>query len=181
MLFHLIMGHSRLDPGLCPFGCRGPLSGSVRLVCPEKRLVTRCGPAGAGDFNKDAQSDILWESSVTGQAIVWHMKDPPHSRKDFLQNLTTPWNILDFDGFHRDRSPDISWMTPETGKIAAPCMRNLVHLDLEVLAVRAPPIHRFCSCLPALRKFFNFASEISNGGGNGTQESSCGKRTIRGV
>lgn len=129
-----------------PSAAAGPLSGAVRVISPEKRLEIRCGPARARNFNKDRHPDLLWKSSVTAQAIVWYVKGPSHSGTAFLKNLAFPWNILDIDGLDRAGSPDISWMNPQTGKIAVPCQPDLVRLHLEVLAARAPPSIALESC-----------------------------------
>ena len=51
--------------------------------------------AGAADFDGDGQADLIWENKVTGQRVIWFMKNGVPQASDFLPTMPTDWHIVD--------------------------------------------------------------------------------------
>ena len=49
---------------------------------------------GAGDFNSDGKSDILWRNYSSGQNVVWYMDGANRTGLNFLNTVAdTSWHI----------------------------------------------------------------------------------------
>jgi hypothetical protein len=83
------------------------------LADPGWRMV------GTNDFNNDAQTDLLWRHSTSGQNVVWFM-----SGVNLIGGeLTTPsaladtrWQMVGTGDFDRDGRPDILWRHDFSGE-----------------------------------------------------------------
>jgi hypothetical protein len=49
--------------------------------------------AGAGDFNGDGQTDVLWENTITGERGMWLMTGTSFSSWASLGTIGTEWRI----------------------------------------------------------------------------------------
>src|SRR5215469_259355 len=58
-------------------------------------------PVVAKDFNGDAQADLVWQNSVTGQRAIWFLNKGNFVSSIFLPTVATDWQIVgvaDFNG-----------------------------------------------------------------------------------
>lgn len=79
------MGHS------CVLQWRGLLRAAINLptVDPSGHI------AGVADFDGDGQADLIWENIVSGQRVIWFMKNGVPQTSDFLPTMLTGWHIVD--------------------------------------------------------------------------------------
>lgn len=49
--------------------------------------------AGAGDFNGDGQTDILWENTLSGDRYIWFMNGTAITSALDLGIVPTDWRI----------------------------------------------------------------------------------------
>jgi hypothetical protein len=82
------------------------------------------GPAwkaiGTGDFNKDGDSDILWQNTSTGQVSIWEM-DGNHliGGGPVTPNPGPSWKGIGTGDFNGDGfSDDLLFQNPSTGQIS---------------------------------------------------------------
>lgn len=92
--------------------------------------------------------DILWTNSINGRAIVCHLNCPLHAKRALIPNIPAVWNILDANDCDCDRSPDVVWIYPATGKVVSLRRSGLVPGELEILGARAPPSMVVQRCHP---------------------------------
>jgi hypothetical protein len=78
---------------------------------------------GAGDFNRDRNSDILWHNSATGETQIWFMSGSRvASRVTVLGEdghpvlVGLPWSIVGVGDFDNDSNDDILWHNSSTGE-----------------------------------------------------------------
>jgi Tol biopolymer transport system component len=64
--------------------------------------------AGAGDFNGDGKSDILWQND-NGQPAIWLMDGQQVLATPGLGNPGASWNIVGTADFNGDGKSDILW------------------------------------------------------------------------
>ncbi len=79
------------------------------------------GPAwravGTGDFNKDGNSDILWQNKTTGQASVWEMDgNMKIGGGAVTPNPGPAWRAVGTGDFDGDGNSDILWQNTITGQ-----------------------------------------------------------------
>ena len=98
----------------------------ARVVSPiASALVTLCAlcvlgtaQAAVNDHDGDGNSDILWQSSATGQVVLWPMDGA--TRLDNL-NVTTvsnpAWTIAGDGDYDGDGIADLLWRNADTGQI----------------------------------------------------------------
>src|SRR5260221_3611590 len=72
---------------------------------------------GAGDFNGDGKSDIIWQND-SGQAAMWLMNGTTVSVADAIgPNMGTSWHIEGTGDFNGDGKADILWQN-DSGQAA---------------------------------------------------------------
>ena len=73
---------------------------------------------GAGDFNHDSLSDILWQNASTGQASIWEMNDNSLlGGGPVSPNPGPAWKAIGTGDFTNDGfSDDILWQNTSTGQ-----------------------------------------------------------------
>jgi hypothetical protein len=83
--------------------------------------------AGAGDFNRDSQADLLLWNQSTRQTAIWYLNGTSFS-SGVLGPTTPPgWLISAVDDFNRDGKPDFALWNPSTHQTAIWYLNNNVH------------------------------------------------------
>jgi hypothetical protein len=84
---------------------------------PSALADTRWRIVGTNDFNHDAQTDLLWRHSSSGQNVVWLMNGVNLVSGTFTTPLAdTRWQMVGTDDFDRDGRPDILWRHDVSGE-----------------------------------------------------------------
>ena len=109
--------------------------GNGRLLSPSVVADTDWQIVGVADFNRDGQSDPLWQHQISGLISVWHMNGL--SRADGM--VLSPDEFPDTDlklravgDVNGDHWPDLVWQNQVTGLLSAWFMRDVQRLG-EVL------------------------------------------------
>jgi alpha-tubulin suppressor-like RCC1 family protein len=68
------------------------------------------------DFNNDAQGDIVWQNTVTGERFIWLMSGVSHVGGVSLGVVDAAWSIAATADFNSDGSPDLLWQNSTTGE-----------------------------------------------------------------
>jgi uncharacterized repeat protein (TIGR03803 family) len=81
------------------------------------------GPAwkaiGTGDFNKDGDSDILWQNKNTGQVSVWEMDGTTLIGGGAVSPNPGPsWHAIGTGDFNQDGFSDILFQNTNTGQVS---------------------------------------------------------------
>jgi hypothetical protein len=80
------------------------------------------GPGGTSatakaDFNKDSNSDIIWQNRDTGERYLWLMNGTQVSVGVNLGTVQpTTWDVVGTGDFNRDGNVDILWQNRNTGE-----------------------------------------------------------------
>ncbi len=93
-----------------------------------------------GDFNQDGWSDIVWRHQVTGDNVVWYLRN-----NQFIQNPTAPelgqdydyffalrdqnWQIKGAADFNADGFDDLLWRNQATGENTVWFLNNTQFVD----------------------------------------------------
>jgi hypothetical protein len=83
------------------------------LADPGWRIV------GTNDFNHDAQTDLLWRHSTSGQNVVWFMNGVDMIGGEFTTPpalADTRWQMVGTGDFDRNGRPDILWRHDFSGE-----------------------------------------------------------------
>jgi hypothetical protein len=87
---------------------------------------------GAGDFNGDGRSDLVWHNVSTGELAVWLMNGTTQVRGFALtpgQVADTAWRIRAIADINRDGHPDLVWQHTGSGAIAAWFMNGTTQIS----------------------------------------------------
>src|SRR6266540_2739584 len=73
---------------------------------------------GAGDFNGDGSSDILWRHD-SGQVYVWEMDGLQITGEGGVMHapVTNDWNIQGTGDFNGDGNSDLLWRQDDSGQV----------------------------------------------------------------
>ena len=71
---------------------------------------------GAGDFNGDGKSDIVWQNILTGERTIWLMSGTTVSSKVSLGTISPDWQISSGGDFDGDGNSDLIWQSLSTGQ-----------------------------------------------------------------
>jgi hypothetical protein len=83
---------------------------SATYTNPAALADTRWRLVGTSDFNNDAQTDLLWRHSFSGQNVFWLMNGVTLTSGTFTTPLAdTRWNVGGTGDFNLDGRPDILW------------------------------------------------------------------------
>jgi hypothetical protein len=96
---------------------------------------------GAGDFDGDGKTDIVWEDTVTGDRSIWLMDGTNILNFVDLGNVAPAWHIAmvaDFDG---DGKVDLLWENRTTGDRVFWLMNGTTHTSSVYLAYVDPVWH----------------------------------------
>ena len=81
-------------------------------------------PVLAKDFNGDAQADLVWQNSVTGQRAIWFLNKGNFVSSIFLPSVSTDWQIVGVADFNGDGQADLVWENTVTGQRAIWLLSN---------------------------------------------------------
>jgi hypothetical protein len=73
---------------------------------------------GAGDFNHDGQSDILWQNASTGQVSIWEMSGNKVVGGGPLTSNPGPvWKAIGTGNFNDDDICDVLFQNTSSGQV----------------------------------------------------------------
>jgi hypothetical protein len=72
--------------------------------------------AGVGDFNGDAQPDLVWQNLTTGERSIWLMNGAAYSSAVILPTVAKEWKIVAVAGFTITPQPGLLWHNDGTGE-----------------------------------------------------------------
>jgi hypothetical protein len=101
----------------------------TNTIFPEALSVLRIpGPpwriAGAGDFNGDGSTDLVWENTSTGQRAIWLLQNSIFKNSLDLPTINPQWRIAGVGDFNKDGSADLVWENTATGQRAIWLLSN---------------------------------------------------------
>lgn len=70
----------------------------------------------AADFNGDANSDIVWQNTATGERLIWLMSGSSFLASAPLATIPPEWQIAATGDFNSDGKPDLVWQNTSTGE-----------------------------------------------------------------
>jgi len=109
--------------------------GYLAGIPPEWKIV------GAGDFNGDGQTDLVWEDTSTGQRSIWLMNGVAIQGFGDLGTVGTAWHIAMVADFNGDGKSDLLWENRTTGDRAIWLMNGTTHASSVYLAYVDPVWH----------------------------------------
>lgn len=93
---------------------------------------------GSGDFNGDANCDIVLQNSTTGQVAAWLMNGLSVVAADAVHaSAGTAWSVVGTGDFNSDMKSDIVLQNNSTGQIAVWLMNGLNLLSGDAIAAGA--------------------------------------------
>lgn len=73
-----------------------------------------------GDFNRDGQSDLVWQHAATRHVIVWYMRGRTLVRWKWLTRAELAgWRLAAIGDFNRDGHADLVWQHDGTRQVSA--------------------------------------------------------------
>jgi hypothetical protein len=70
---------------------------------------------GAGDFDGDGHTDLVWENTSSGERYLWLMNGTTYLSSVDLGSVALSWHIAGTGDFNGDGQPDILWENTSTG------------------------------------------------------------------
>ena len=108
-----------------------PMRGSQRIssemLHPDRVLDLDWQICGAGDFDGDGWTDLVWHHARVGFVAVWLMRGA-NVRKVVVLSTSVPdtdWHLVGAGDLDRDKRPDLIWRHVRTGAVAAWFMDHL--------------------------------------------------------
>jgi hypothetical protein len=81
-----------------------------------------------GDFAGDGQSDLLFQNTTTGQAVIWTMSGTTQTASTFVGGSPGPtWHIEGTGDYNGDGKADILWQN-DSGQAAIWTMNGATQL-----------------------------------------------------
>ena len=112
------------------------MNGTTRLdalaVTPARVPDTRWQIVGSGDFNRDGQSDLLWQHLTDGFLAVWLMDGTTRLDVQYLtpNRFSDPaWRVRAVGDFNRDGHPDLVIQHTTMGWVGVWYMNGLNLID----------------------------------------------------
>jgi hypothetical protein len=93
---------------------------------------------GAGDFNADAKTDLLWQDNKTGQRVVWLMNGAAYAGTLIIAHVSTEWEIAGVADFRNDGTSDIVWQHRFSGERLIWLMNGAAYTEQISLGVVDP-------------------------------------------
>jgi hypothetical protein len=90
------------------------------------------------DFNGDANSDLIWQNTATGERVVWLMNGTSFLASAPLAVVSTDWSIAASADFNGDGQPDLVWQNATTGERVIWLMNGTSFLSSTSLGVIPP-------------------------------------------
>jgi len=71
-------------------------------------------PAGIGDFNHDATSDLAWLNPTTGDVDIWELANGQWSASSDVGSHPAGYQPVGFGDYNHDGTSDVLWFNPAT-------------------------------------------------------------------
>jgi len=108
----------------------GTLNGAA--ITDDAVVAVRASVPGSGvkgDFNGDADSDLVWQNKSTGQTIVWLLDGTIKTGEAELPTVGSPsWSISGVDDFNDDGRSDLVWRHSGTFQTVVWLMNGTTYL-----------------------------------------------------
>jgi hypothetical protein len=72
---------------------------------------------GAGDFDGNGTSDILWRNSSSGEIYIWFMSGTTITNQGSPGTVSTGWGIKGAGDYNGDGKTDILWQNSTSGEV----------------------------------------------------------------
>ena len=102
---------------------------SGTLLTPNKVADTNWKIVGAGDFNNDRRTDLVWQNQSTGHLSVWFMDGTRLIEGVWVspnQVVNTSWKIRGVADVNNDGKPDLIWQNTANGGLSVWFMNGIV-------------------------------------------------------
>lgn len=88
------------------------------------------------DFNRDGQTDLLWQDEIGGDRSIGYMAGVGMGSDQSLGTVGVDWNIVGSGDFNRDDKSDIVWHNQVTGECSVWLMSGSIRSSSVVIATR---------------------------------------------
>ena len=137
-----ILWQHRIDGLISVWLMNGTTLMDGRLLTPDRVASPEWRIAGAGDFNGDGKSDIVWQNDVNGWLSVWYMDGTSMADGVWLNPADvgdTDWKIRAVGDINADGRPDLLWQHLGDGSVAAWFMNGVNQIGGTLLSPSAVP------------------------------------------
>ncbi|HWZ95957.1 MAG TPA: choice-of-anchor tandem repeat GloVer-containing protein [Opitutaceae bacterium] len=86
--------------------------------------------AGAAGFNGNGNSDLVWQSNVSGQRALWLMNGTTYAGSVSLGSVTTDWKIAGTADFNKNGNSDLIWQNTVNGQRAIWLMNGTTYASV---------------------------------------------------
>jgi hypothetical protein len=103
-----------------------------RLLTPDRVADTNWRIVGAGDFNGDRKTDLVWHNQATGDISVWYMNGTTLIDGVWVtpsRVADTNWKIRAIGDANGDGKPDLIWQHATSGKLSAWIMNGVTMVN----------------------------------------------------